>query len=67
MFLINKKYGYWFLSLALLNGLARVIVGVHWPIDILGGALIALIGFLITQKIFPESDFKEVQPEAVTE
>jgi len=67
MFLINKKSGYWFLGLALLNGIARVIVGVHWPFDIAGGAVVALIGFLITQKIFPEHDFIEVRNELTAE
>jgi len=64
MFLINKKTGYWFLELALLNGIARVIVGVHWPLDIVGGALVALVGFLATQKIFPEHDFTEATIES---
>lgn len=63
MFLINKKSGYWFLGFALLNGIARIVVGVHWPFDIVGGAVIALIGFLVTQKIFPERDFVEVPVE----
>lgn len=67
MFLINKKSGYWFLGLAFLNGIARVIVGVHWPLDIVGGAVIALIGFLITQKIFPERDFVEARSEPTIE
>ena len=63
MFLINKKAGYWFLSLAILNGLARVFVGVHWPFDIVGGALIALLGFFITLKVFPKNDFVESRGE----
>ncbi len=59
MFLIRRKTGYWFLALAILNGFARVFVGVHWPFDIVGGALIALIGFFITLRIFPKNDFVE--------
>ena len=60
MFLVNKKYGYWFTGLALLNGIARVVVGVHWPLDIVGGALVALVGFLVTLKVFPQTDFEEL-------
>lgn len=64
MFLVNRKYGYWFTALALLNGLARVFVGVHWPLDIVGGALVALAGFLVTLKVFPKQEFTEVNEAA---
>lgn len=44
----NKKFGWWFAALSTLNGLARVFVGVHWPLDIIGGALVgAGSGYLI--------------------
>ncbi len=38
----NRKWGWWFLALSALVGVARIYVGVHWPYDILGGALIGL-------------------------
>lgn len=57
MFLVKRKYGYWFLTFAVLNGLARVFVGVHWPLDIAGGALIALIGYLLAVRVFPEKEY----------
>jgi undecaprenyl-diphosphatase len=48
IFLTHKKAGYWFMSFALLIGLARIIVGVHFPIDILGGFILgAGIAYLI--------------------
>lgn len=37
IFFLNKKAGYVFMFFALLIGLARIIAGVHFPIDILGG------------------------------
>lgn len=40
---INRKWGYWFGGLALVNGAARVIAGVHWPTDILTGALVGIV------------------------
>ncbi len=47
LFFINKKAGYIFMFFALLIGLARIISGVHFPIDILGGftlgALVACV------------------------
>lgn len=56
IFLTHKKAGYWFMFFALLIGLARIIVGVHFPVDILGGyilgVLIAYLVRVIYDKIF---------------
>ncbi|MEK7464641.1 MAG: phosphatase PAP2 family protein [Patescibacteria group bacterium] len=51
LFSFNKKIGYWFMFLAVLNGVARVIAGVHWPSDILGGVLISLIAFFVVRRL----------------
>ena len=40
IFFSHKKAGYWFMFFALLIGLARIIAGVHFPIDILGGFIL---------------------------
>lgn len=40
LFFIHKKVGYVFMILALVIGLARVVAGVHFPIDILGGFIL---------------------------
>jgi undecaprenyl-diphosphatase len=37
LFFTHKRAGYFFIVSALLIGLARIIAGVHFPIDILGG------------------------------
>ncbi len=37
LFFINKKVGYVFIGFALIIGIARIMAGVHFPIDILGG------------------------------
>lgn len=39
----NRKWGWWFFALATLMGLARTYAGVHWPLDIVGGAVIGLL------------------------
>ncbi len=41
----RKKLAYFFLGAGLITGFARVYVGYHYPLDILGGAASALIGF----------------------
>ena len=48
IFLKHKKAGYLFMLAALLIGLARIIAGVHFPLDILGGFLLgALIAYFL--------------------
>lgn len=37
LFINHKKVGYIFMFFALLIGIARIMAGVHFPIDILGG------------------------------
>jgi undecaprenyl-diphosphatase len=50
VFYLNRRVGLWFFALSFLNGLARVVVGVHWPLDILGGALVGLLAAYLTHR-----------------
>lgn len=43
IFILNKKIGYIFIFCALLVGVSRVVAGVHFPIDILGGFILGAI------------------------
>lgn len=68
IFTMNRRWGWWFLALSLVNGIARVFVGVHYPSDILGGILVGLAGwaavyFLLERKNKNASP-QEIQPEA---
>ena len=40
LFFIDKKIGYLFMFFALIIGLARIIAGAHFPVDILGGFIL---------------------------
>jgi len=42
VYFYNKKISIWFFVAAFLIGLARVFAGVHYPLDILGGAIIGI-------------------------
>ena len=48
LFFLHRKAGYIFMFFALLIGFARIIAGVHFPIDILGGFILgALIAYFV--------------------
>lgn len=47
IFLLHRKAGYIFIFFALLIGTARIVAGVHFPVDILGGFVLgALVSFV---------------------
>lgn len=52
MYFYNKKIGIFLLFSALLIGFARIIAGVHFPIDILSGFLLGFIVSYILSYIF---------------
>ena len=59
IFCFNRRLGYLFLILTILNSFARVIAGVHWPTDILGGFLVAFLAFLAIKKFLKLWSSKE--------
>jgi undecaprenyl-diphosphatase len=63
VFFYNKKLGLVFLLTSLLMGISRVYCGLHWPADILAGALIGIfVGWImikLTKKSQPlNNDFR---------
>jgi undecaprenyl-diphosphatase len=52
-----RRLGWFILGLAFLIGWSRVYVGVHYPLDVLGGAVwgtgIAITSILLARKFFP--------------
>jgi undecaprenyl-diphosphatase len=42
IYLYNKKWGIWFFVSAFVVSLARVLAGVHYPSDLIGGAVVGI-------------------------
>jgi len=59
-----KRAGNWFLVYALIISFFRVTIGVHFPLDILAGAVSALIGLGIT-KLLEQPIRKYVYPTVI--
>lgn len=51
VFLKYKKLGTFFFVLAVLIGVARVIGGVHYPVDILGGIFVGILSALFVSRL----------------
>ena len=48
---VNRRIGYALFAAAILYGFSRVYVGVHYPADILGGVVIALVVTALTLRL----------------
>jgi len=55
IFFFHKKAGYIFMFFALIIGLARVVAGIHFPIDILGGFVLGAAIAYFVKNIYPHT------------
>jgi undecaprenyl-diphosphatase len=53
----QKRWGYIWIVIALIVGISRIWVGVHYPADILVGALISIVSTFIVSFIIPRFKF----------
>jgi len=60
VYLYNKKAGILFYAVSFLIALSRVFVGVHWPFDILAGALLGILTALLINFLFKKYGEKYV-------
>ena len=58
LFFLHKKAGYIFIFFAIIIGLARIIAGVHFPIDILGGFILGVVIVYLFKNIY--NDFNSI-------
>jgi len=52
VYFYNKKLGIILFICAILIGLARIFVGVHWPSDIISGAVLGILTAFLIQKLY---------------
>lgn len=50
-FLGRRRLGLWYAVGAVFMGLARVYAGVHWPLDIVAGALVGLLAAFVVKSL----------------
>ena len=48
----NKRIFFWMLAVVVAVGLGRVISGMHWPVDVLGGLTLGVVVALSIQYIY---------------
>ncbi len=48
LFFYHRRWGIWYFILSFLNGVARIFAGVHWPLDVVAGAILGIVcGLLV--------------------
>jgi len=47
IYFFNRRTGWLFFGLSFLVGLARIFVGIHYPLDILGGIIIGILSAVL--------------------
>ncbi len=52
IYFFNKRLGLWLLALSAVMAIARVFCGVHWPFDIIAGALIGTVTSILIHKVY---------------
>ncbi len=52
LFFVNVRWALAYFVLAVLSSFARIVVGVHFPFDILGGMLVAAFSVLLAKWMF---------------
>lgn len=57
LWLHDKKIGGIFILSAFLVGLSRILAHVHYPVDILGGAVLGSVVAIAIEKVHPRLDF----------
>ena len=50
IYFYNKKLGWWLFAMAILTAIARVVIGVHYPSDVVAGAIVGILTAWVVEK-----------------
>jgi len=56
VYFLERKAGKWFFAFAILMAFARICAGIHWPLDVLFGAVIGLLAAFLARKTLPKPE-----------
>ncbi|MBI4995185.1 phosphatase PAP2 family protein [Candidatus Peregrinibacteria bacterium] len=63
LLLANRKWGVIYLVIALISALSRIVAGVHFPFDILGGILVGFLSAIVMKWFFDSLIAKKKKKE----
>jgi len=66
IFFYNRRWGIWYFVISLLIGLARIFAGVHWPSDIIAGAVVGILSGLFVHSLLKNYFEKLKEPLPAT-
>lgn len=56
VYFLNRRAGKWFFALVCLVVIARISAGIHWPLDVLAGAVIGVASAFLARKALPKPE-----------
>ena len=66
IFFYNRRWGIWYFVITILISLARIFAGVHWPSDIIAGAVVGILSGVFVHSILKNYLKKLKEPLLVT-
>jgi len=61
IYFYNKRWGVWYFVLSLAVSFARIFAGVHWPLDIIAGAVVGILSGIFVHSFLLLNYFKEIK------
>ncbi|MDP3948726.1 MAG: phosphatase PAP2 family protein [bacterium] len=66
IYFYNRRWGIWYFVFSLLISLARIFAGVHWPSDIIAGAVVGVLSGIFVHLLLKKYLQKLKEPLPVT-